>query len=265
VATELTCILFALDREAMAFRRSCAPWRRIRGAPVRAWLAGTGAQRVLVMITGMGAAATERALAWALGEDNPCGRPTLIISAGFCGALIGDLAVGDVIRADEVIDTTGGSWVVMAIVAGQTSIHTCMWPCAPASAKPQAAETTKPLRLLSVSAPILTAEERLALHDRYAAVAVDMESARAACCCAEAGVPFVSIRAVSDGLDTPVSADLSAALAGERISLPRLAFAVACRPALVVELARLARQSRMAAQSLATGLMDLLAREVTTR
>jgi hypothetical protein len=104
------------------------------------------------------------------------------------------------------------------------------------------------------------------LHDRFGAVAVDMESAPAAHLCKQRIVPFISLRAVSDGMDTPVSPDLSAALSGERVSLLRLALAVTIRPLLVVELARLARQSRMASQALAKSLVDLLlAREVTPR
>jgi nucleoside phosphorylase len=181
----------------------------------------------------MGAAATERALAWVLGDQNPAGQSTHVISAGFCGALVEQLAVGDVIQPDEVIDTEGGHWAL-----GHSR--------------------QVPTRLLSVSVPILTVEDRLALHHRFAAVAVDMESASAARCCERAGVPFASVRAVSDGLDSAVSADLSSALAGEHINLPRLALAVLRRPSLVGELRRLARQTRAAARALAPAIVRQL-------
>jgi hypothetical protein len=111
----------------------------------------------------------------------------------------------------------------------------------------------------------MTAEERRALHLHFGAVAVDMETAHVARLCREDGVPFVSLRAVSDEMDTPLSADLASALTGERVSLPRLALAVVRRPALVGELRRLARQTRVAADALAQRVMSLMASEVTSR
>jgi nucleoside phosphorylase len=229
-------------------------------------------QPFLVLITGMGGAATERALAWTLGEHSPAGRPKLVVSAGFCGALVGDLCVGDTILPDEVMESEGRIWAIAASNFHHEAVEGHISVGAPVSAKPQAAEshqvrsaTTRPVRLLTVSAPILTAEQRLAFHARSGAIVVDMESANAARCCADVGVPFLSLRAVSDGLDAIVPTDLSAAVCGEEVSLLKLACAVVHRPSLVVELARLARQSRVAARSLAGGLTDLLNRGVTSR
>jgi nucleoside phosphorylase len=188
-----------------------------------------------------------------------------VVSAGFCGGLVQELAVGDVIWADEVIDSEGGIRQVTSRASGRAAVGGCSDPRLPASAKPQAAAKRMPLRLLSVSAPILTADDRRALHERFGAVAVDMESAAVAGRCEETGVPFTSVRAVSDGLDTPISAHLALAVAGERIRPGKLALAVLRRPSLIVELHRLARQSQTAAKALAEALTAFLASEVTSR
>jgi hypothetical protein len=203
----------------------------------------------------MGRAATEHALAWALGGHAPFHRPDQVISAGFCGALVENFSVGDLLIADEVFDSAGPVWPIDGRRTANfvDSARTGMNPAA------------RRVRLLSVATPVLSLAERQALHQETGALAADMETATAARCCAEAGVPFASLRAVSDALDTPISPALSAALSGEHVRLRRLALTVLCRPSLVVELARLARQSRAASQALARGLRLFLRSEVTSR
>jgi adenosylhomocysteine nucleosidase len=241
VATELICVLFALDREAMYFRGAFPRRQVLRGAPYRGWLTESAGQRVLVLVTGMGALAVRRALDWALGNDNISGRINLVISAGFCGALIEAIAIGSLIQPGEVINADGAVWPVTAL--------------------PRVGRAG---RLISVAVPVLTAQGRRALHTRTAAVAVDMESAAMARQCQAAGVKFACLRAVSDGVEAPISQALSAAINGEHVSLPRLIRAVLSKPCLIGELRRLARDSRAAARSLAAGLTDLLGAEISS-
>src|SRR5450755_3098082 len=89
------CLIFALSREASAFYRKFKPRQRIPGAPCPARLCGPA----LVLESGVGARATGRALEWL----SP--SPRLVISAGYCGALQEHLCVGDVLLANEVVDT----------------------------------------------------------------------------------------------------------------------------------------------------------------
>jgi nucleoside phosphorylase len=246
--------MFALDREAMVFRRSCSDWQRLRRAPVRAGLARCQERRILLIITGMGHAATERALAWALGGQAPFDRPDQVVSAGFCGALIENFSVGDLLHADEVIDSMAHSLPLDGSRAAgfMRAVRIGMNPAARCG------------RLLSVAKPVVSSADRQALHRETGALAVDMETATAARCCAEAGIPFASLRAVSDAVDSPISPELSAAFSGEHVSLRRLALAVLRRPSLLVELARLARQSRVASEALALGLCCFLRSEITS-
>jgi nucleoside phosphorylase len=241
VANDLTCVLFALAREAMFFRRALAARQAVRTAPCPGWSARLESEHILVLITGMGAAATDRALSWVL-RGARTEWPGRILSAGFCGALVPELEVGALLQVTEVIEAANGEGDTQT--AG-TSPAAHLDSCASG-------------RLITVATPVWTREERQALHGRSGALAADMESATVARRCRGAGVPFACLRAVSDGLNTTISPALAGALQGEQVRLGRLLAAVLRRPLLVGQLSRLARQSRTAAAALSAGLLGML-------
>ncbi len=222
--------MFALSAEAAFFRAALPRGARV-AAPCPAWQHPHPGGRVLVVLSGMGPAAAGRALGWLFGGGSPH-RPSLVVSAGFCGGLDAGLAVGALVAPAEVVDLEGGAWRTAGVVGGG--------------------------RLVSVPAPVLTPQAKAELRQRTGAAAVDMESATVGRLCATAGVAFACLRAVSDDHRTALSADLGAALHGERVSVPRLLAAVARRPALVRELARLAGHSRTAGRALSAGLLGVL-------
>src|SRR5262249_39229455 len=102
VAVQLTAVLFALRREARPFLRRLRGRGRGRAAPGEAWRAGGS---LLVLVTSMGEPATERALGWLLGQ-----RPAHIVTAGYCGSLVPERKVGEVVAPAEVVDTGGERW-----------------------------------------------------------------------------------------------------------------------------------------------------------
>jgi adenosylhomocysteine nucleosidase len=240
------CVVFALRRESLFFRREFRPQQRFPGAPCRARLCGPSWLTVLVLETGLGPAATEAALGWVLSEPRLGGvpyRPALVLSAGFSGALSPDLAVGDLVLADEVADTAGGRWPAT-------------WP-----GPLPAGEWRPPLRrgrLLTASALAGDPEEKRRLGARHEALAVDMETAVVARLCQRHGVPFGCLRTISDGQATPLAPGLVDVLRRGRVAPWRLAGALLRRPALLTELWRLAEQTRRAARQLALGLGEVL-------
>ncbi len=234
------CILFALRREAMFFRRLRRSRRFLPAAPLPAALHGDGPSTVLLVETGVGCAAMEKALTWLFSGpriDEVPYRPTLVISAGFSGAVVSDLGVGDLVVADEVCDADG--------VCRRTT-----WPIA--------AVRHQRGRLLTVPQIIGRPEEKRRLGVRSGAVAVDMETAVVARLCGEAGVPCGCVRAISDDVNTHLSEHLLAILQGGGVQPARLLAALARHPSLIVELLRLAAHTRKAARNLAAGLEDLL-------
>jgi hypothetical protein len=186
------------------------------------------------METGIGALRTEKALGWLTANY----RPRCIISAGFSGALIDGLRVGDVVLASEVADLYGGRWL-----AG--------WPGKAASSWPRK-------RLLSVPRIVARAEEKLHLERVHGAVAVDMETAAVARFCHRQEIPFGCVRAISDDVHTSLSPRLVSLLGGGRISPLRILSALIVSPRLAKELWRLAQDTRRAARQLAGALDQLM-------
>jgi adenosylhomocysteine nucleosidase len=240
------CVLFALRRESQPFLREFRPHQRFPGAPCRARFCGPAWLTVLVLETGVGTAATERALDWLLGNPvlgNVPYRPRLVLSAGFSGALDDSRKVGDVVLATEVVDSAGSSTPTT-------------WP-----GELPPGEWRPPLhagRILTVPHLVSTPEEKRFLGQEHGAVAVDMEAAVVARSCSRAGVPFGCVRAISDDWHSPLSPALVDCLTGGRVSALRLLKALVRSPGMAVELARLARQTRIAAQQLGAALGELL-------
>jgi adenosylhomocysteine nucleosidase len=184
-----TAILFALEREAAPFRNLA------RDLP-----------HVGVHVSGIGRARA-RSAADRLLREPPF--PGLVIAAGFCGALVPTLKVGDVVTSPRILTAD---------------------------------------RLVSDPA------EKRRLAELHHADAVDMESAAIAEVCAERGVPFLAVRAVSDAVDTALSPELVRLLSGGNVSVWRAVRALVRRPRLLGEFRRLARDTKLAANRLAEEL-----------
>ena len=235
------CVVFALSREAMYFRRTRPRRRAFPAAPVPAAFHGDASRTILILETGVGTAAMERALSWLLSGpplDGAAYRPSLVLSAGFSGAVVPGLGVGDLILASAVCDAGGRLWPTT-------------WPTGDSSYRRG--------RLLTVPHILGAPAEKRRLGEQTGAVAVDMETAGVARMCTTAGVPFGCARVISDDVDTALSEALLDVLRGGRVGARRLAAALLRRPSLIAELLRLGADTRRAARRLAVGLEELLA------
>jgi adenosylhomocysteine nucleosidase len=185
-----TLVLFALEREAAPFRRAA------RDLP-----------HVSIHVSGIG-----RERAGALAEQVVAESPALVIAAGFCGALVPTLRVGDIV--------------------------------------------TSP-RILTVDHLVADPAEKRRLAESHDALAVDMESAAIEEVCAQYGVPFLAVRAVSDTADTALSPELVRLLSGSKVSVWKAIRALVRRPRLLGEFRRLARDTKLAAEKLAGALVRI--------
>jgi adenosylhomocysteine nucleosidase len=106
--------------------------------------------------------------------------------------------------------------------------------------------------ILSMDRVVVTVEEKRALREKTGAAAVEMEAAAVAKKAAEWGVPFRSIRVVSDAALEDMPLDFNEYRDAEgRFSRTRIALAALARPfTRVPALLRLDRNSRIAARSL---------------
>jgi adenosylhomocysteine nucleosidase len=129
-----------------------------------------------LFVTGVGSQNAERTARDLLSTS----KPSLVISTGVAGALSPTLHIGDVVIAKEVIEERTGTHFACAV---------------PSSIQHPASS------IVSASRMISSAQDKAALASRFAAVAVDMESAAIARVCAEHSVPYAAIRAISDTAD----------------------------------------------------------------
>jgi adenosylhomocysteine nucleosidase len=133
-------------------------------------LAGLADGRLRVHVSGIGAANAARTAAAVAGE-----APEALISAGFCGALAGDLRVGDLVAADVVVDERTGDRFA-------------------ADPRLLAAAPGRRGAMVSAERVARTPADRARLEG----LAVDMESAALARAAGDAGIPFLALRAVTD-------------------------------------------------------------------
>jgi adenosylhomocysteine nucleosidase len=246
IAFDDPCILFAMRRESAAFRREFRPQQRFPGAPCSARFCGPAWLSVLVVETGVGRNATEKALAWLLSRpmfENVPYRPKVVLSAGFSGALDPQLAIGEIVLATEIVDHEG------ACVAAT-------WP-----AQLPEGDWHPPLhrgRVLTVPEMVSTPVRKAELAQKHQALVVDMEAAIVARACVRNEIPFGCVRAVSDCAKTPLSPRLVGLLQGGQVSPPRLLLECARSPRLIGELWRLAGDTKRASQQLGKALGELL-------
>ncbi|HEY7329209.1 MAG TPA: hypothetical protein VH592_16320 [Gemmataceae bacterium] len=197
---------------------------------------------MLMLETGIGAAAMETALRWCLSEPrlgNQRYRPCLLLCAGFSGALLPDQRIGDLVLGTEVVDQQGDHW--QAII--------------PNSWIGQGIATG---RLLTMPELVSDPGEKRRLGKHYGALAVDMESAIAARLCHQYSIPFACLRVISDDWQMALSPHLVELLRQERVSISRLARHVLRYPRLIGEFWRLAGQTRCASWSLLNPLSALI-------
>ena len=118
--------------------------------------------------------------------------------------------------------------------------------------------------LLTVETPLATVEDKRAAHDRFDAVAVDMESYWVAEACRRAGLGFLALRAVSDPAERALPASAVRAMGPDgALRMGQLLGGLLSRPGDIPDLVRLGLDSRKASAALgraAALLLPLLGR-----
>jgi adenosylhomocysteine nucleosidase len=213
-------VLYALPAEVAGIRRVRPHWQFIH-VGVGGVTAGTAARRYL--------------------ESH---RPDVVLSLGICGGLAPDLRIGDLVVPTEVCDSTG---ICRSCVTldGLTQPHA------------QSLQKT-PVRLFSASRVVLNAADKARLARETRANVVDLEAAAVANVCAEFGVPFAAVKAVSDAASDSLPVELPWFAPQGEPQFGRLAFAVLRRPSLIPELVRLGRNCRTACRALTAAVTERL-------
>ena len=158
--------------------------------------------------------------------------PSLVVSAGVCGALSPDLVEGDLVVPETVLGT-GGTRYATAGVAGLARAGT----------------------LLTVAEVVTTPAAKARLWVATAALACDMESAPILEWARARGVPAAVIRGVSDTADRGVPGDLAAVVEPDgRVRTARAVRAVIARPRALADAMTLRSGTNAALKAVAKAL-----------
>jgi nucleoside phosphorylase len=239
-------LLFAaLPRELKPLVRSFDHSVALRGTPYRAFACRDGLHDITAVETGVGVERAKMVFSHAWGVTGH----EAVISTGYCGALRRGDRVGDLIWATSVALLSDGT------VEARTLAH--------AQALAPKLSAGIPVRAASVltMAEWMPKAEVTRQAGRLGEGSVcDMETFPLARLSRERGVPFFSLRAVSDGPGHELPFPPAAVCGASGVYSFRrvLALLVRC-PHLLCHAPALARDSKKASQSLVKGIHDLLA------
>jgi adenosylhomocysteine nucleosidase len=173
-----------------------------------------------ILLTGMGRHNAEKAIGKAFAE----GLPHRVITAGFAGGLVPDLANGTVVfSADKELGLEPA-----LLAAG-----------------------ARPVRFHCSERVLTTAEQKRAVHEKTGAEAVEMESAYIQSLCRARQVPVATVRVILDTASEDLALDFNQLLtADQRIDPLKLALTLLKSPSKISALLRLQKQSAAAARRL---------------
>lgn len=183
--------------------------------------------RLQVALSGVGHARAQSACS----QLARYGRPDVLLSLGYSGALRPDLRAGSCILADRIL-TSSTTWESPGLSPLEQSFHG--WR----------------VGTLFCTDKVVMSKHRLA--EQYPlAQAVDMESAALAAAACEQGLPWRALRVIVDDLHTELPLDFSTCL-NERgqMHATRLARAIASKPHRIGRLIRFSGHANRARQSL---------------
>jgi len=244
-------IVVAVREELEALRRRMSPVEVESVGGISFYRGHLGGQAVVLAKSGMGA---ERA--WRLTEALIARfAPRLLMIAGFGAALTEDVRPGDLVIA-EWVDRTPKP----PSSPGPSPLSPLFLPRSGESGRGAGGEgsASRGIRvyvggLLTCPAVTQTAAEKRRLADlRAGAVALDMETAGAAAAAEAAGIPWLAVRAITDGLNDGFPFDFSRFVGADgEVSRRRLALAVLIHPWQIPALIRLGMRASLAARNLA--------------
>lgn len=154
-------------------------------------------KQVVVAEVGVGAEAAARGTADCLAIH----QPKWVVTAGFAGGLSAGLKKGHIVMADEVVDLAG------RVLSPDHKVD-----------RTTASSGLHVGRLLTVDRILREPQEKLALGQQHGAIACDMESFAIAEVCRQAGVPWLSVRIISDTVDDLLPPEIERLLAEKSLA-----------------------------------------------
>lgn len=226
-------VIAALSREFSGLLAHATSVEAIRTPAAYACRVSIGGREWVLVADGPGPVRAGAAVRVALDQ----GRPAVMVSTGYCGALDPALQTGDIFQADTIIGEGDDRWSACRAEAG--------------SAGSQAGA------LLSRDRVVISAEEKQSLHRKFGARAAEMEASAVAKAADDAGIPFYCIRVVSDSAHDTLPIDFNRyRTPSGRFSQGRILGAALARPSSFRGLIKLNADSARASRILGDYLVD---------
>lgn len=230
-------IVCATEMELKSFVAKCERNRKYIGHKVTMLGVRHYDCRIAIAITGMGFAAARNGTQ-ALIDGH---RPSWIVSAGYSGALLPDMKVGDIVMADALCDQHGQEM--------QTGLQM--------SADPQRGVWVG--KLLTADQIVRLVSEKRELAEKHKAIAVDLESLAVAQVCKEAKTRFMAVRTISDDMTADLPAEILTLINTSGASKFGVALSLLWnRPAGIKEMWRLRENANKASERLAPYLLSVV-------
>jgi adenosylhomocysteine nucleosidase len=231
-------VIFALPEESQDLHRALRD-TVVGDGWTRGFLSGAkDAEEIRVTHTGVGFASAAAKTAKLLSGD----RPRVVISSGFAGGLDPQLKVSDLLLATNF--SAPGLVALCRTFTGDRRVPVFGW-------------------LTSQATAVESVADKAALADETGAHAVDMETEPIAAACSAAGVPLLSVRAISDAASQPLPVPFEHwfDLARQRPRPVALVSYLARHPSRIAPFARFVRGLPSARLALTGYLVDLLGSE----
>ena len=235
----LILVTFAVDAEFSPWRKR-RKFRRVSDSGFASTLDGDCDHQIVVLLTGIGEAAAEAAIARSDHFANA--RPDVLISSGFAGALKAQFEPGTIVAPAKTRSLKNHANVDSNVAVREEAIRLGAAPID---------------NLITLDRLVKTAEEKEKLA--FFGEAIDMESAVVMSRFASAQVPTAALRVISDGASEDLPVDFARCLTPQGTIKPMsLANQLVRRPGSLPNLVRFARQSYDAAQKLGDFLEKLV-------
>ena len=226
----MIAVTFALPAESSNFIKLIKRPSR-EGAVVRGEFVGV---EICVLHTGVGEQTTRRRMSEFLDRHSP----DLLVSSGFAGALTNQLAIGDILLANNYSAPEELDKAQSLLSSSRTHVGA----------------------LFTAAAIVDSAAHRNDLGRSSGALAVDMETRFIAEACSQSTVRMLSLRAISDSPSAPMPAPPEVLFDIERQRTPfvMLALHVTKNPAALPKLAWFGKQIAAVRGALADALVSFL-------
>jgi adenosylhomocysteine nucleosidase len=244
---ETVGLIAAITQERDALLRCIQGWKRLVLGSLRGEGFELSGQTCLLVTSGMGVRRASQA-ARTLIDTNAL---RLLVSFGIAGAVEADLEIGDVVVAEAVCRLDAGGPGPLLPLAS--------WPDTAREAATQFLAGRR--ARLWVGTAVTTGGSQVVEHQlgKMQHPILEMETAGIAQVAAEKGIPLLSLRAISDGPRAPIPFDLGEIMDEDaNLQTGRLLKAIARRPGIVLQLKRLRRNNRIAAENAAAALVAAL-------